>query len=212
MNFKTQLNVKTSSTTYLNSAIVVSGETMPSDELIDTIADEMKEYSPENDKVEEEEDDVEDDMNEPSDEFVVEVADATDINVKTEETLAAVVVASEEDGSATDMAQIENVTLIQDDGDAGQEAGLAEGGGGGDGDIVIQIMTPDGQIVTTTTKQSELMQTLQLEGGVEGAGEQTFVLQAGDETVQQFQVILHRLKQPVLFFLPAPASTSFILY
>ena len=186
---------------------------MPSDELIDTIADEMKEYSPEKDKVVEEEDDDEDDMNEPSDEFVVEVADATDINVKTEETLAAVVVAAEGDGSATDMAHIENVTLIQDDGDvaadAGQEAVLAEAG---DGDIVIQIMTPDGQIVTTTTKQSELMQTLQLEGGVEGAGEQTFVLQAGDETVQQFQVILHRLKQPVLFFLPALASCIWVAF
>ena len=163
---------------------------MPSDELIDTIADEMKEYSPEKGQVE---DSQEEDMAEPADEFVVEVGGDQPDTVKSEESLAVVVEESEErEGviiTEAEAAQMEGVTLIQ--AEDGQEVLAAEGAGGDD--IVIQIMTPDGQIVTTTTKQSDLMQTLQLEGGVEAGGEQTFVLQTGDETVQfqsnQFQVL-----------------------
>ena len=64
----------------------------------------------------------------------------------------------------------------------------------GPDEVLIQIMTPDGQIVTTTSKQSDLMQSLQLEqgGGQEVVGEQTYVLQStttgGEEQIQQFQV------------------------
>ena len=64
----------------------------------------------------------------------------------------------------------------------------------GSDEVLIQIMTPDGQIVTTTSKQSDLVQSLQLEqgGGQEVIGEQTYVLQSattgGEEQIHQFQV------------------------
>ena len=143
-------------------------------------------------------------MAEPVDEFVVEVTEADlksesvpqveHVNVVDEPMLEGEE-EEEDEGETGPVVETINmatniVTLQGEDGTAMH--GVVPAGGeadlGPDDEIVIQIMTPDGQIVTTTAKQGELMQSLPLDQLEDAAGQQQTTFVVPTEADEEYQV------------------------